>query len=118
MHAGCLSAVGRFAEAEILQREAVAWKGRTVMLTWDAIFIAAGAIMGLRVCLTMLISGTLCWAVFVPFLQHRGIIAGAHQGSLKMRQEREDLASFGATHPLCRYRPVTGGLSCQLSEIF
>jgi len=53
------------------------WKGRTVMLTWDAIFIAAGAIMGMRVCLTMLVSGTLCWAVFVPLLQKHGIAAGS-----------------------------------------
>ena len=42
------------------------WKGRTVMFSWDAIFIAAGAITGLRVCTSMLISATLCWAVFVP----------------------------------------------------
>ena len=54
-----------------------ALKGRTVMLTWDAIFVAAGAIMGLRVCITMFISGTLCWAVFVPLLQHQGAITGS-----------------------------------------
>jgi uncharacterized oligopeptide transporter (OPT) family protein len=51
-------------------------KGRTVMFTWDAIFVAAGAIMGMRVCVTMFISGTLCWAVFVPLLQHHGVITG------------------------------------------
>ncbi len=54
-----------------------ALKGRTVMFTWDAIFVAAGAIMGLRVCVTMFISGTLCWAVFVPLLQRHGVIAGS-----------------------------------------
>ncbi len=52
-----------------------AWMGRTVMFTWDPIFIAAGAITGIRVCLSMLISGTLCWAVFVPILQHHGLIS-------------------------------------------
>ncbi len=54
-----------------------AWMGRTVMFTWDPIFIAAGAITGLRVCLSMVISGTLCWAVYVPILQHQGIIQGS-----------------------------------------
>jgi uncharacterized oligopeptide transporter (OPT) family protein len=52
------------------------WKGRTVWFSWDAIFVAAGAITGMRVCTTMLISGTLCWAVFVPIMQHEGVITG------------------------------------------
>ena len=39
-----------------------AWMGRTVMFTWNPIFIAAGAITGMRVCLSMLVSATLCWA--------------------------------------------------------
>jgi uncharacterized oligopeptide transporter (OPT) family protein len=54
-----------------------ALKGRTVMLTWDAIFVAAGAIMGLRVCFTMFVSGTLCWGVFVPLLQREGVVVGS-----------------------------------------
>ncbi len=54
-----------------------AWMGRTVMLAWDPIFIAAGSITGMRVCLSMLISGTLCWAVYVPYLQAQGVIEGA-----------------------------------------
>jgi uncharacterized oligopeptide transporter (OPT) family protein len=49
-----------------------AWMGRTVMFNWDPIFIAAGAITGMRVCLSMLISGTLCWAVYLPILQYQG----------------------------------------------
>jgi putative OPT family oligopeptide transporter len=53
-----------------------AWMGRTVMFTWDPIFIAAGAITGMRVCLSMLISGTICWAIYVPILQHQGIVQG------------------------------------------
>ncbi len=51
------------------------WHGRTVLFSWDAIFVAAGAITGMRVCVSMLISGTLCWAVFVPILQHYGYIS-------------------------------------------
>jgi putative OPT family oligopeptide transporter len=54
-----------------------AWAGRTVHFSWDFIFVAAGAITGMRVCATMLISGTLCWAVVVPILQSNGVIAGA-----------------------------------------
>src|SRR5499433_1685628 len=54
-----------------------AWSGRTVVFSWDFIFLAAGAITGMRVCATMLVSGTLCWAVVVPILQGQGVIAGA-----------------------------------------
>jgi putative OPT family oligopeptide transporter len=54
-----------------------AWAGRTVVFSWDFIFLAAGAITGMRVCATMLVSGTLCWAVVVPILQSNGVIEGA-----------------------------------------
>jgi uncharacterized oligopeptide transporter (OPT) family protein len=54
-----------------------AWSGRTVVFSWDFIFLAAGAITGMRVCATMLVSGTLCWAVVVPILQTQGVIEGA-----------------------------------------
>jgi len=54
-----------------------AWMGRTVMFSWEPIFIAAGAITGMRVCISMLIGSTLCWAVFVPILQHAGVITGS-----------------------------------------
>ena len=53
-----------------------AWIDRTVSLDWDPIFLAAGALTGLRVSASMFLGGTLCWAVFVPILQERGIIAG------------------------------------------
>jgi uncharacterized oligopeptide transporter (OPT) family protein len=46
------------------------------VFSWDFIFLAAGAITGMRVCATMLVSGTLCWAVVVPVLQAKGVIAG------------------------------------------
>lgn len=51
--------------------------GRSFVFSWDMIFVAAGALTGLRVCTTMLISGTLCWAVFVPILQQQGLISQA-----------------------------------------
>ena len=53
-----------------------AWVGRTVMFSWDPIFMAAGAITGMRVCLSMLVSGTICWAIYLPLLQSHGVISG------------------------------------------
>src|SRR5262249_2354882 len=53
-----------------------AWAGPTVIFSWDFIFVAAAAIIGMRVCATILISGTLCWAVVVPILQSNGVIEG------------------------------------------
>lgn len=53
------------------------WIGRTVMFNWDPIFLAAGALTGLRVSISMMVGGTLCWAVFVPIMQHQGVIAGS-----------------------------------------
>jgi putative OPT family oligopeptide transporter len=53
------------------------WAGRTVVFSWDFIFVAAGAITGMRVCATMFVSGTLCWAVVVPILQANSVIEGA-----------------------------------------
>jgi uncharacterized oligopeptide transporter (OPT) family protein len=53
-----------------------AWSGRTVIFSWDFIFVAAGAITGMRVCATMFVSGTVCWAVVVPVLQTKGVIEG------------------------------------------
>jgi uncharacterized oligopeptide transporter (OPT) family protein len=38
--------------------------------------VAAGAITGIRVCATVFVSGTLCWAVVVPILQSHGVIQG------------------------------------------
>jgi len=52
------------------------WMSRTVMFTWDPVFIAAGTIMGLRSAASMFLGGTLCWAVYVPALQSAGVIHG------------------------------------------
>ncbi len=54
-----------------------AWIGRTVTFVWDPIFIAAGVLMGLRPAASIFLGGTLCWAVFVPILQAKGIITGS-----------------------------------------
>ena len=51
-----------------------AWIGRTVMFSWEPIFIASGAIMGMRVCISILIGSVVCWMGFVPALQHAGLI--------------------------------------------
>jgi uncharacterized oligopeptide transporter (OPT) family protein len=47
------------------------------MFTWEPVFLAAGALTGLRVSASMILGGTLCWAVFVPILQQRGVIVGS-----------------------------------------
>jgi len=54
-----------------------AWMGRTVLFSWDPIFLAAGALVGLRVTVSMLLGGTLCWAVYVPILQRQGVVTGS-----------------------------------------
>lgn len=49
---------------------------RTVLFSWEPMFIAAGAITGLRACASMLLGGILAWMVFVPALQAQGIDTG------------------------------------------
>ena len=51
-----------------------AWIGRTVTLSWDPLFIAAGAITGMRVCASMLLGGITCWMLFIPQIQARGLV--------------------------------------------
>lgn len=50
------------------------WTARTMAIEWDPIFIAAGAITGMRACFSMLLGGYLCWGVFVPIMQREGVI--------------------------------------------
>ena len=45
------------------------WMNRTVMFSWDPIFIAAGAIVGMRVGLSMILGAVTCWMIFVPLIQ-------------------------------------------------
>jgi OPT family oligopeptide transporter len=56
------------------------WLDRTVQFAWDPIFIAAGAMIGLRTSLSIVAGGTLCWAVYVPLLQHYNIIPAETKG--------------------------------------
>ncbi len=50
------------------------WMARTVKLSWEPIFLAAGAITGTRISLSMLLGGTLCWCVFIPSVQEAGLV--------------------------------------------
>src|SRR3990170_2342139 len=54
-----------------------AWMGRTVMVSWEPMFIAAGAITGLHVGWSMFLGSVTAWMMFAPILQHRGIIEGS-----------------------------------------
>src|SRR4030095_8461086 len=53
-----------------------AWMERTVLFSWEPMFIAAGAITGLRVSWSMLLGGVTAWMIFVPPLQHAGVVEG------------------------------------------
>jgi putative OPT family oligopeptide transporter len=59
-----------------------AWMGRTVMLSWEPMFIAAGAITGLRVSWSMLLGGVTAWMIFVPALQATGVVEGSGYAAL------------------------------------
>jgi uncharacterized oligopeptide transporter (OPT) family protein len=59
-----------------------AWMGRTVLLSWEPMFIAAGAITGLRVSWSMFLGSVTAWMIFVPILQHRGVIEGSGYGTI------------------------------------
>jgi uncharacterized oligopeptide transporter (OPT) family protein len=59
-----------------------AWMGRTVMLSWEPMFIAAGAITGVRVCWSMLLGSVTAWMIFVPVIQARGIAEGSGYATL------------------------------------
>jgi uncharacterized oligopeptide transporter (OPT) family protein len=59
-----------------------AWIGRTVMLSWEPMFVAAGAITGWHVGWSMLLGSVGAWMVFVPVLQHQGVIEGTGYGTL------------------------------------
>jgi len=69
---GLSALVGKLNQAVV----GTAWTSRTVAFVWDPIFIAAGVLMGLRSAASILVGGTLCWCVFVPYMQAQGIITG------------------------------------------
>ncbi len=58
------------------------WMGRTVMLSWEPMFLAAGAITGLHVGWSMLAGSVTAWMLFVPTLQHMGVIEGSGYAAL------------------------------------
>ncbi len=62
------------------------WTGRTVLFEWDPVFLAAGALTGFRVSASMMLGGTLCWAVFVPIMQHQGVIPANQSGFRELVQ--------------------------------
>jgi uncharacterized oligopeptide transporter (OPT) family protein len=58
------------------------WMGRTVMISWEPMFIAAGAITGLRVGWSMFLGSVTAWMIFVPALQRGGLIEGTGYAAL------------------------------------
>ena len=59
-----------------------AWMERTVLFSWEPMFIAAGAITGLRVSWSMLLGGVTAWMIFVPALQRSGVVEGSGYATL------------------------------------
>ena len=84
-----------------------AWMGRTVMFSWDPIFLAAGALTGLRVSASMMLGGTLCWAVFVPIMQ---ITASSPDRAFATSSNGPCGAAWPAwSPPACSPSPCNGG---------
>ena len=53
---------------------ATVWGGRTVFVSLDPIFLAAGAITGLRVCASMMLGAITCWMIYIPIVQSYGLV--------------------------------------------
>ena len=53
------------------------WANRTVTVSTEFMFIAAGAITGVRVCTSMMLGAVTCWMIFVPLMQSQGYIPAA-----------------------------------------
>lgn len=56
-----------------------------MLFGWDPIFLAAGTMTGLRTSISIMLGGTLCWAVYVPILQHYGVITPVPKGEHAFR---------------------------------
>jgi uncharacterized oligopeptide transporter (OPT) family protein len=53
------------------------WMGRTVMLSYEPLFIAAGMITGWRVCWSTMLGSVAGWMVMAPWLQAHGYVPAA-----------------------------------------
>jgi len=53
------------------------WMGRTVMLSYEPMFIAAGMITGWRVCWSTMLGSVFGWMVMAPWLQAHGYVPAA-----------------------------------------
>ena len=54
------------------------WYQRTIFFKWDLMFVGAGALVGMKTSLSLFIGGTVCWALYVPWLESQKLLpAGA-----------------------------------------
>lgn len=51
------------------------WYHRTVFLKGDLMFVGAGVLVGMKTSVSLLVGGTVCWMIFVPWLQSQGLIS-------------------------------------------
>lgn len=50
------------------------WYHRTIFFKWDLMFVGAGALVGMKTSLSLFIGGTVCWALYVPWLENQGLL--------------------------------------------
>ena len=75
---------------------------------WEPIFIAAGAMTGMRVSVSMMLGGTLCWAVFVPIIQQHGVITDAKTTTRASWNGPSGAAPPAWSLPACSRSPCSG----------
>jgi OPT family oligopeptide transporter len=85
------------------------WMGRTVNISWEPMFIAAGAITGMRVCMSMLIGGITCWMIYVPILQHT---IDPHTGQTFIPPDVDAAHAF----KVCVQWTLWGGTACMVTS--
>ncbi|QOJ15417.1 MAG: OPT/YSL family transporter [Planctomycetia bacterium] len=76
------------------------WMNRGVMFMWEPLFIAAGAITGMRVCVSMMVGAVLCWMVFVPYWIDQRVITLTVTEPIPVTLEG---ARFGSEPTIARY---------------
>jgi uncharacterized oligopeptide transporter (OPT) family protein len=90
------------------------WAGMTVAFHWEPMFIAAGAITGIRVCTSMLIGGFLCWVVLTPWALERGYIPLTIEEPLTVLPA--EVAAFSSERPIEARRAAFADIDPSLAK--
>ncbi len=96
------------------------WMHRTVMLSYEPMFIAAGMITGWKVCWSTMLGSIFAWMVMAPWLQsHAMADVGGHQTIVAISGAYANLQPFVPTSG--GYRAIVtwllwGGVACMVSS--